>query len=111
MSRNADRGRGYYPRGQPLRGRWQGRGGDQRGRGRGGYNGRGEETFPKRDIMGGLLSSPIETLEKPQIAAGEADVEISDVQYLTSYNYTKDGPPTIIVPGEKLSHDIGYAVV
>ena len=105
MQHNTDRGRGrgLYRGSQfqgPARGRGQGRGGSQRGRG--GYYGRGEE-FPKRDIMEGLRSEPIQIIEIPRLANGEADVTISDVKFLASYNYVKAGPPTMIVPGESLT--------
>ena len=101
MQHNTDRGRGRgYQRGspssRPRRGRGQGRGGFQRGRG--GYNG-GREEFPKHDIMEDLRPSAVQTIEVPRIAEGEADVDISDVKSLASYNYTKTGPPTMIVPG------------
>lgn len=52
--------------------------------------------------MDGLLPDPLQTIPKPQDISGEPNAEISDVQYLASYNWIEAKTPTIVVPGELL---------
>ena len=49
--------------------------------------------------MDGLLPDSVKTILKPQDIPDEPNAEISNVQYLASYNWIGDKTPTIIVPG------------
>ncbi|KAH9943639.1 hypothetical protein B0H21DRAFT_823623 [Amylocystis lapponica] len=73
---------------------------------RGGWRGRGRATShvsipahspADKDIKDGLLAVPLETLSIP--ADTDNTVEITDLQYLGSYNWIDSAQPTIIVPG------------
>ncbi|KAF9005476.1 hypothetical protein BDQ17DRAFT_1423963 [Cyathus striatus] len=96
--------------------------GSQRGgRGRG-ARGRGSWIVPNfpitspveddRDIMEGLEESPIVTLARPNEQA-MADVSITRLEYVGSYNWTTCDQPTMIVPGSPpmwLNRPTPYAV-
>lgn len=83
--------------GQPGYDLHYGRGRPQRGRG--GYRGRGRG-YGQRDLMEDLLPNPLQTLEIPQVSDAEANVAITDVRYLGSYNYVvNDEWLDMIVPG------------
>ena len=49
--------------------------------------------------MDGLLPDVLKSIPKPEAIPAELDVEISDVQYLASYNWIDAKTPTIVVPG------------
>ncbi|GBE85417.1 hypothetical protein SCP_0706040 [Sparassis crispa] len=81
---------------------------DNRGRGqsygpRRGSRG-GARAFPNtslpgdREMMDGLISTPILTLARPADVAGKA-IEIKNLEYLGSYNWVNSTEPIILVPG------------
>jgi hypothetical protein len=50
--------------------------------------------------MQGLFSTPLQTIAKLAANASDKEVEIKDLQYVGSYNWTDNIDPTIIVPGK-----------
>ncbi|THH19456.1 hypothetical protein EUX98_g8774 [Antrodiella citrinella] len=53
-----------------------------------------------RDINGGLLPTPLKTLNKPSPSpSSAAPIEVKDLVYVASYNWVEAPKPTIIVPG------------
>ena len=54
----------------------------------------------KRDIMQGLSQTPLQTISKLAANSADKQVEISNLQYAGSYNWTDNASPTIFVPGE-----------
>jgi hypothetical protein len=55
---------------------------------------------PDRDIMQGLFQTSLQTVSKPAADSADKQVEISNLQYVGSYNWTDSTSPTIIVPGQ-----------
>jgi hypothetical protein len=53
-----------------------------------------------RDIMHGLSQISLQTFSKPAASLADKQVEVTDLQYVGSYNWTDSASPTIIVPGE-----------
>ena len=53
-----------------------------------------------RDILDGLLPSPIQTVTKPSASADDDEVKVNDLKYIGSYNWVEAQKPTIIVPGK-----------
>jgi len=54
---------------------------------------------PDRDIMEGLVPTALQTIGIPTTVKSAQNVTISSLQSVGSYNWTKNGSPTIIVPG------------
>ena len=54
--------------------------------------------LPRRHILGGLKGNIIQIVEAP-LATDEGNIEISNVEYVASYNWIPSEHPTIIVPG------------
>ena len=53
-----------------------------------------------RDILDGLLPSPIQTVAKPSASADADEIKVDDLKYIGSYNWVESQKPTIIVPGK-----------
>lgn len=53
-----------------------------------------------RDILEGLLPSPVQTIEKPAACADADEIRVRDLKYIGSYNWVESQKPTIIVPGK-----------
>ncbi|KNZ78252.1 hypothetical protein J132_01231 [Termitomyces sp. J132] len=74
-----------------------------RGRARASYSSFGSHTpgnLPgDKDILGGLSSSPLQTILKLSTYSSDQEVKITDFQYVGSYNWIDKPTPTIIVPG------------
>ncbi|KZT22819.1 hypothetical protein NEOLEDRAFT_1097007 [Neolentinus lepideus HHB14362 ss-1] len=75
-----------------------------RGRGSGSYPGRGSNrpapaSIPRRDYHEGLGTTALKVLNKPSTGASAQDVQITNLEYLASYNWVEAQKPTIIVPG------------
>ena len=50
--------------------------------------------------MDGLSTENEYTIPKPETISDELDIEISDVEYVTSYTWLDTSKPTIAVPGQ-----------
>lgn len=59
------------------------------------------EKFRKRNVMDDLLPETAQNLDKPQETGDETAVIISNVEFLSSYCWTDEKTPTIIVPGKQ----------
>jgi len=85
------------------------RGGYAPRRGRGGWTKpyvKQKREYVKPDIdkhpLGELLKTINNSDLKSELSAAPMDSLISDVQYVTSYNWRNDGNATILVPGKPL---------
>ncbi|EIW52480.1 uncharacterized protein TRAVEDRAFT_61376 [Trametes versicolor FP-101664 SS1] len=57
---------------------------------------------PDRDLKEGLVSTPLQTLSKPQavrIPQSGTAIQPERLKYIGSYNWVEEATPTIIVPG------------
>ncbi|KAF8073568.1 hypothetical protein FPV67DRAFT_1478431 [Lyophyllum atratum] len=74
-----------------------------RSRARGSYSSRNTAPplglAPDRHILEGLSETPLQTITKPPSGSSDAEVKVTDLQYVGSYNWLDKPTPTIIVPG------------
>lgn len=59
-----------------------------------------DELPADRDLHEGLSLQALRSLNVPNLGAADAEVEVRNLESLSSYNWTNDKTPTIIVPGE-----------
>ncbi|KAF5382621.1 hypothetical protein D9615_002760 [Tricholomella constricta] len=70
-----------------------------RGRGRTLYAARSPTLPPDRHILEGLSTSPLQTISKLSPKSSDKELNITELQYVGSYNWVEKPTPTIIVPG------------
>jgi hypothetical protein len=58
-----------------------------------------------------LFRTPLQTISKPGVGPVDGKVEISNLEYVGSYNWTDSTSPTIIVPGKYLAGSLWHLLM
>ncbi|KAH9480395.1 hypothetical protein JR316_0006993 [Psilocybe cubensis] len=58
-----------------------------------------EELPPDRDIMEGLVDTPLSPISVPDIDSDQEEIQVTDCSFIGSYSWLKGDSPAILVPG------------